>query len=66
MNTAFHRARLAQLGYTLERALDTPCLAVALRAHVRHTVTRCEDMMQCSCGRQWDVRDDEPPPTCTS
>ena len=65
MNQAYRNARLHQIGYTLERALDTPCLAIALRVQVRHRVTRCEDTMHCSCGRQWDVRDDQPPATCT-
>jgi hypothetical protein len=62
MRAAYQRSTLPRLGYTYERAMSLPHLAICLRhtGHVVHRQTRTNDTVRCSCGKQWDLNDMTP------
>ena len=59
---AYMCSTLPRLGYTYERAMSTPHLVIALNhmAHAKHIRRQASDTVYCSCGKQWDVRDEAP------
>lgn len=61
---AYQRSTLPRLGYTYERAMSAPHLAICLRHLERHRKTRSNDTIYCSCGKAWDVKDTIPE-SCT-
>lgn len=66
--TAYQRSTLPRLGYTYERAMSLPHLAICLRHMVRHMERHVQhqasDTIYCSCGKSWDMNDPYPPEGC--
>lgn len=60
MRAAYNRSTLPRLGYTYERAMSVPGIAICLKHMERHRKTRTNDTICCSCGKQWDVTDTTP------
>jgi len=63
---AYSRSILPRLGYTYERAMSLPHIAIALRhmGHAEHIHRQASDTMYCSCGKCWDMNDPYPPESC--
>ena len=69
LRQAYNDARLAEHGWSFERAMADPtmrrCLEHSARVRVvQHRVSRYADEYHCTCGRQWAVDDNEPPAEC--
>lgn len=60
LRTAYRASTLPRLGYTYERAVSVPAIAMCLKHMVRHTQTRTNDTIRCTCGKQWDLTDTTP------
>lgn len=60
MRAAYQRSTLPRLGYTYERAMSVPAIATCLKHMVRHSQTRTNDTIRCTCGKQWDLTDTTP------
>lgn len=61
---AYHRSTLPRLGYTYERAMSLPHLATCLRHMEQHRQHQASDTMYCSCGKSWDMNDNDIPEGC--
>lgn len=63
---AYQRSTLPRLGYTYERAMSLPHLATCLRhlEQTEHRQHQASDTMYCSCGKSWDVSDNDIPESC--
>lgn len=65
--SAFQRSTLPRIGYTYERAMSVPGIAICLQhmeRHTQHMHRQMSDTMYCSCGKCWDMNDPYPPEGC--